>query len=119
MREGRRKGAAVFVNLTNDNWYPSSRLTQQHFYHGRLRAVENGIPLLRACNTGITAAVDPFGRSIATLGLGEGAGILSTKVNLTEHQTLYTFWGDAGILGLSILFLGLNISLIRKKPCSK
>ena len=67
IRDGRVKGARLFVNVTNDNWYPSSRLAAQHFDHGRLRAIENGVPLVRACNSGITAAVDSLGRTVAQM----------------------------------------------------
>jgi apolipoprotein N-acyltransferase len=109
MRESRLQGAELFINLTNDNWYPSSRLPLQHFDLGRIRAVENGIPLLRACNSGITAAVDSLGRTIAVF---EGtSGVLSTNLSLNCRRTLYTFWGDAAIIGLSFLFLVLFLSV--------
>ncbi|MFI5344715.1 MAG: apolipoprotein N-acyltransferase, partial [Chlamydiales bacterium] len=62
MKDNRHKGAEMLVNLTNDGWYPHSKLPQQHFDHARLRTVENGIPLVRACNTGITGALDSLGR---------------------------------------------------------
>jgi apolipoprotein N-acyltransferase len=61
MRENRIQGAELLINLTNDGWYPQSHLPKQHFDHARLRTVENGIPLVRACNTGITGAVDSLG----------------------------------------------------------
>ena len=68
MRDNRLKGANMLVNLTSDIWYPHSALSQSHFDHARLRAVELGIPLVRACNTGITGAVDSFGRVLSILG---------------------------------------------------
>jgi apolipoprotein N-acyltransferase len=104
MRESRQKGAALFVNLTNDNWYPDSRLAAQHYSHGLIRTVENGVPLLRACNTGVTAAIDAFGQPVAAL-KEDGAGILAVKINLHHYKTLYTLWGDLGILSLCFLFL--------------
>ncbi|MES2344360.1 MAG: apolipoprotein N-acyltransferase [Chlamydiota bacterium] len=106
MRESRLEGAELFVNLTNDNWYPSSRLPEQHFDLGRIRAVENGVPLVRACNSGVTAAVDSSGRTTAVF---QGkSGVLSTKISLNCRKTLYTFWGDGGIIGLSLFFFVLN-----------
>jgi len=112
IREGRKKGALFFVNLTNDNWYPSSSLPKMHFYHGSLRAVENGIPLLRACNTGLTAAVDPYGRIIAQLKDGKKnfeklQGVLPVTFHLEKVNTLYSFWGDGPIIGLCFFFLFL------------
>jgi apolipoprotein N-acyltransferase len=105
MRQGRQKGAALFVNLTNDNWYPNSRLPQQHFDHARLRAVENGVPMVRACNTGVTAAVDSLGRIIGQIVGEQRAEVLVAKVPLYHYATLYSLWGDWGIVSLSALFL--------------
>lgn len=115
MREGKRKGAKLFVNVTNDGWYPYSQLPEQHFTHGRVRAIENGVPLLRACNTGVTAGVDSLGRTIARFENGEGnfeleKGALYVPVDLYSYLTLYSVWGDAFILILSL------ISLVFLKP---
>src|SRR5262249_32659659 len=73
IREGRLKGAEAFVNITNDNWYPNSKLPRQHFDHGKLRAIENGVPLFRACNSGVTTAVDSLGRICGRLEAAKGA----------------------------------------------
>lgn len=110
IREGCVQGAELLVNVTNDNYYPDSRLPQQHFSHARLRAVENGIPLVRACNTGITAVVDRCGRVVAQLGDGSRKsewlkGVLPVYLPLEIHTTLYGWWGDAGIIGLCSAFL--------------
>lgn len=105
MRQGRQKGASLFVNLTNDNWYPNSRLPQQHFDHARLRAVENGVPMVRACNTGVTAAVDSLGRIIGQIVEEQRADVLVANVPLYHYATLYSLWGDWGIVSLSAFFL--------------
>lgn len=112
VREGRLMGAQLFVNLTNDSWYPYSRLPQQHFDLGRLRAVENGVPVVRACNTGVTAAIDGVGRLLTDIGgkqtLAEGVmGALTVDVAPHVHTTFYTYWGDMGIVLLSTLLLGI------------
>ncbi|MCB1109476.1 MAG: apolipoprotein N-acyltransferase [Chlamydiia bacterium] len=104
MREGRKKGAKLFVNVTNDGWYPDSNLPEAHFIHGRVRAIENGVPLLRACNTGVTAGVDSLGRTTAKF--EEEKGALFASINLYSYSTLYTFWGDAMIVLLSLGCLG-------------
>jgi len=103
MREGRIKGAELFVNLTNDNWYPNSKLPKQHFDHARIRAVENGTPLLRACNSGITAVINARGELVDQLKAPEG--VLFATVPQGSFSTLYTFFGDALILGISLGFM--------------
>jgi apolipoprotein N-acyltransferase len=112
--ENRQKGAELLVNLTNDGWYPNSRLPQQHFDHARLRTVENGVPLVRACNTGITGAMDSLGQVIAVLGpdhmkTQEIADSLCVQVPTYHYATLYSKWGDKFILFLSGLFFMLAL----------
>jgi apolipoprotein N-acyltransferase len=108
MREGKQKGAELLVNLTSDVWYPNSRLPRQHFDHARLRTVENGIPLIRACNTGITGAIDSLGRVISLLGEDPEASewlsdSLFIDVPTYTYQTLYSKVGDALIIGFCLL----------------
>lgn len=106
MRENRLKGAELLVNLTSDAWYPT--LAQQHCDHARLRTVENGIPLIRACNTGITCGFDSFGREIKVLGNDPQEkiwkpGALYLQVPVFSYHTLYSIWGDYFILAISCL----------------
>lgn len=98
----RNRGADLFVNVTNDNYYPDSTLHAQHLYHSRIRAVENGVPLLRACNSGVTAVVDSFGRILAKIESGEG--VLNYSLKVLHFPTLFSFWGDGGIVSLSLIF---------------
>lgn len=113
MRENSQKGAHLLVNLTNDGWYPRSTLPQQHLDHARLRTVENGLPLLRACNTGITTALDSHGRTIAALDNSEEApGALQVDVPLHRYRTLYSRTGDA----LIVLLSGFCLIFFRKFP---
>lgn len=109
MRIGRLKGAKLFVNATNDNYYPDSSLHAQHFFHARLRAVENGIPLIRACNSGVTAIVDCFGRFLAKFESEDKErkhdGVLNYHLTCFHFSTLFSFWGDAGIIGLCLIFI--------------
>lgn len=106
MRENRQKGAELLVNMSNDAWFPHSQLARQHFEHARLRTVENGIPLVRACNTGLTGAVDSLGQTVAVLP-EEDPGALLVKVPTYQYFTLYSWFGDLPIVGLSFLFLFL------------
>lgn len=108
MRENKIEGAGMLVNLTSDAWYPNSRLTKQHMDLARLRTVENGFPLLRSCNTGITGAFDALGQKIALLGEGdpnfeEIAASLRVKVPTYTYWTLYSELGDGLVVGISML----------------
>jgi apolipoprotein N-acyltransferase len=57
------QGADVFVNISNDGWYGDSGAWAQHLNQARMRAIENDRWLLRDTNTGLTASIDPYGRS--------------------------------------------------------
>ncbi len=118
VREGRLKGAKMLINVTNDGWYPFSLLPSQHYEHAKVRAVENGAPLLRACNTGVSAAVDSLGRTVGALAECSKekrlqAGVLFAEISPYEYPTLFTKWGNGGILCLCTVFLGAF--LISKK----
>ncbi len=112
MRENRQKGAEILLNLTNDIWYPNSRLIFQHFDHARMRTVENGIPLLRACNTGLTAGLDSLGRIVAQLGdpkkdhIESLSDSIRVKVPLYSYHTWYSVYGDWLAVGFSLFALG-------------
>jgi apolipoprotein N-acyltransferase len=108
VRQCRNEGAEVLVNLTADGWFPNSRLPLQHFTHGRLRALENGLPLLRACHTGVTAAIDSLGRTVDLIGDRRGqpfwlAKALYVEVPRYHYRTLYSYVGDGMIVGISML----------------
>lgn len=114
MRNGRKEGAALFVNLTNDNWYPKSRLPKQHFDLARVHAVANGSPLVRSCNAGMTSALDCLGGIVAELEGWNQPGVLVASVPLYQISTLYLFCGDAGIIFISIILLTICLVLNRK-----
>ena len=59
------------MQVTNDAWFGEASGPYQHFAQARVRAIEQGLPLARAANTGISAMVDPYGRVVASLGLDE------------------------------------------------
>ncbi len=72
-REWPARGARALVLATNDAWFGTRAGPQQHLVQARFRAIEQGMPLLRAANTGISAAIDAQGRVLARLELGETA----------------------------------------------
>lgn len=115
MRELRVKGAELFVNVTNDAWFPNSKLARQHFDHGRVRAAENGAPILRACNAGISGGIDCFGRPMQTLSETEKkTSSLYFSFPVRSYSTLYTWWGDQAILGISLSAI-VTYFIFRKK----
>ena len=109
IRESRLKGANLLVNVTNDGYFPFSKLAQQHYDHGRIRSVENGTPLIRACNTGVSAAIDSLGKTTAKL--EKGSGLVLSSISLYHYKTLYTLLGDAGIISICLFFLILYLTL--------
>ncbi len=92
------------LNITNDGWFGDSTGPYQHFHMARMRAVEQGVPLVRAANTGISAIIDPYGRRIASLGLGT-SGVLDANLPYPAPQrTLYGYYGH-WVLGYTVIVL--------------
>ncbi len=67
--------AQFLLNLTNDGWFDRSIGKAQHFHHARIRAVEEGKPMIRLANTGISALIDPLGR-LSVVMTPDEAGVL-------------------------------------------
>ena len=92
------------LNVTNDGWFGLSSGPYQHFASAQLRAVEEGLPLVRAANTGISAVIDSYGRVVASLGLGSEGIIDSPLPQALSGSTVYGRFGD--FILLAMLFLG-------------
>ncbi|WP_225770404.1 apolipoprotein N-acyltransferase [Inquilinus sp. Marseille-Q2685] len=92
------------LNVTNDGWYGLTSGPHQHFAIARTRAVEEGLPLVRAANTGISGVVDAYGRVTGEIALGT-AGILDTPLPAALPETPYARWGEAGFWLLLVLGL--------------
>ena len=97
------------VNATNDAWFGTSTGPRQHLAAARLRAVEEGLPLLRAANTGISVAFTAKGHEIARLEM-ERRGFLTIILPGFLPPTLFSRWGllVPGGIGVALLILGLS-----------
>ncbi len=93
IRQLAANGAEVLVNVSNDGWYGDSGAYAQHLKQARMRAVENNRWLLRDTNTGVTAAIDPYGRVVSTIPRKIRAA-LEARYALTNVTTFYTRHGD-------------------------
>jgi len=91
------------LNVTNDGWFGLSAGPYQHFAAARLRAIEQGLPVVRAANSGISAVIDPFGRVVKGLGLGESGVVDSGLPIPTATLTPYARFGDSVALILASL----------------
>ena len=102
-----RLGASFLVNTTNDAWFGHSAAPYQHFSMAVVRAVETGLPVLRAANTGISGLVAPSGRILRATGLFETTAFTVDLSPRTE-PTFYVRYGDL-FLALCALFLAIFI----------
>jgi apolipoprotein N-acyltransferase len=81
------------VQLTNDAWFGEVSGPYQHLAQARVRAIEQGLPLARAANTGVSAMIDPLGRVLARAELG-GAGVVDAELPAPLPPTPYARFGD-------------------------
>ena len=108
-RAGDRPG--WLINLTNDGWFGNSTGPYQHFQQARVRAIEEGLPLVRAANTGISAVVDPVGRVINHLPLAT-EGVFDAPLPRRIPPTLFVRIGDS----LAALMLaGAAVLVLRRR----
>lgn len=119
-----RKGARWIVNQTNDAWFDPSSQSEQHVAHAVFRCVENRVPMVRACNTGVTCIIDKFGRIKQRLKIQE-QGFITGSIDIDKnfYQTFYTNNGDIfAKLGAIILLFSLTeigVKKFRKKELKK
>lgn len=104
----------LIVNVTNDGWYGDSAGPYQHFAQTRLRAIEEGLPLARSANTGISALIDPYGRTLKAIPLLE-KGYISYPLPYRLAPTPYARFGDVSYGVLSLILMSAAIGLKRRK----
>ncbi|AZL61055.1 apolipoprotein N-acyltransferase [Tabrizicola piscis] len=98
------------LQITNDAWFGVWTGPFQHFAQARLRAVEQGLPLLRVANTGVTAVIDARGRVLDQLPFGT-MGVLDTAIPGALPPTPYARFGDGPVL---LLLAGLALLALRR-----
>jgi len=101
---------AFLANVTNDGWFGNTTGPRQHLHQARVRAVEEGLPLLRAANNGISAVIDAQGRVLARLDL-DVVGVIDARLPAALSPTVYGRFGDLGfalmlVTGLAIVLTG-------------
>lgn len=93
------------INVTNDGWFGNSTGPYQHLAQARLRAIEQGLSMARAANTGVSAVIDPYGRTVSSLPLGQ-EGILDAGLPQSLPPTFFADYGGlVFFLGLVLLFV--------------
>jgi len=101
------------VQITNDAWFGERAGPYQHLAQNRVRAIEQGLPLARAANTGISAMVDPLGRITASLPLGVD-GFIDAPLAKPLPPTLLARTGQWPVIGLILLLLAGGIATYRR-----
>ena len=104
------------INVTNDGWFGLSTGPYQHLQQARMRSIEEGLPLVRAANTGISAVIDPVGRIVAQLGLGI-EGVLDANLPQAIAPTIYARIGNgpAAVIVIVALAIVLRRRFARRK----
>ena len=101
------------LQVTNDAWFGTLTGPFQHAAQARLRAVEQGLPLVRVANTGVSAVYDARGRVVAELPFGQ-PGWLDAQVPGALPMTPYARWGEWFVLAaLTVMLAGLALSRLR------
>jgi apolipoprotein N-acyltransferase len=115
VRKFSKMGAEFLVTITNDGWYGTSAAPNQHFSLAVLRAVENRKYLLRSATTGISGAVDPYGRIIAKSELHKQT-FINIEITPNRSLTFYSKYGDVlPYTGLTLSAAFLILSFVRRR----
>jgi len=104
----------LLINLTNDAWFGHTPGPWQHLEQSRMRAVEEGIPMVRVANTGVSAVFDGAGRHLGEIGLGE-TGFLDVSVPPSLASTVYARWREMVFLAVLGIFAASIICLDRAR----
>lgn len=103
----------MLIQITNDAWFGTRSGPYQHLVQARMRAAEQGLPMVRAANTGVSAMIDPYGRMLESIPLGE-AGYADSLLPAPLPPTFYSRSGDWPVFLLAAALLGVAIR--RRRP---
>jgi len=98
------------LNITNDSWYGGSWGPYQHYSIAAMRAIEEGVPLVRVANSGISGVFDAYGNVTSELGLDISGFIDVDLPERTRTETLFTVAGDAPFLFSVAVLIGWPLS---------
>jgi len=101
---------AWLINLTNDGWFGNSTGPYQHLKQARVRAIEEGVPVVRAANTGISAVIDAYGRIVRSLPLG-AEGVIDAPLPREIAVPFYARYGDS----IVVLLMTASLLLIARR----
>jgi apolipoprotein N-acyltransferase len=119
VREAMREGSRLMVNITNDGWFGRSTAPYQHLNLIRYRVIENGMPMARLANSGVSAFVDQYGHFDGNTEIFTDR-VIQRKMPLKTRDTLYSHIGDFVEKGLLLFFAlylmtALSAGLFRRK----
>jgi len=109
----RAADATLMVNMSNTAWFGDSLAQPQHLQIAQIRALENGSPMLRATNTGMTAVIDPQGERQAVLAAFTRNALITTVQGM-QGTTPYQRWLDWPIVGVSLVILAWSLFTRRR-----
>jgi len=103
------------LNLTNDAWYGVSSGPYQHFVSARMRAVEEGLPVVRVANTGISGVIDGYGRSVRTIGLDQ-AGVIDALLPTAISPPPFSRYHNFLPIMICVISFLIGMILYRRGP---
>lgn len=108
--DGSRLGSEMLIIVSNDAWFGNTSAPYLHAEIARFRAIENGFPVIRSANTGISVIYDAMGQVIKKLDFGK-RGWLASKVRISKTKTFYQKYGNwfnylCVIISIGVVFLG-------------
>jgi apolipoprotein N-acyltransferase len=117
LRSGKR--ASWIVNISNDAWFGTGLGPRQHLNLASYRAIEEGLPMIRATPTGISGVIDARGRLVPHEYLGEGAmGVIDARLPPALKPTLFDLWGDGAFFAMLLVSL-TGATITPPRPSSR